>query len=63
MIAKKNIKENWKIKGKIIYQKRDYCKVQIIANQGEIAELKKISTKAINKKICLSFSLIIFLVG
>ena len=52
IIAKKSMKENWKIKGKIIYQKRDYCKVQIIANEGEIIELKKgskwkIATKAI----------------
>ena len=55
IIAKKSMKENWKIKGKIIYQKRDYCKVQIIANEGEIIELKKgskwkIATKAILKK-------------
>ena len=28
-------------KRRIIYQKRDYCKVHIIANEGEIAELKK----------------------
>ena len=41
IIAKKNMKENWKIKGKIIYQKRDYRKVQIIANEGVITELKK----------------------
>ena len=39
----------------MIYQKRDYCKVQIIANEGEIIELKKgskwkIATKAIYKK-------------
>ena len=52
IIAKKNMKENWKIKGKIVYQKRDYFKVQIIANEGEIIELKKgsklkIATKAI----------------
>ena len=52
IIARKNMKENWKIKGKIIYQKRDYCKVKIIANEGEITELKKelrweISTGAI----------------
>ena len=51
IIAKKIMKENWKIKGKIIY-KRDYYKVQIIANEGEITELKKesklkISTKAV----------------
>ena len=52
ILAKKIMKENWKIKGKIIYQKRDYCKMQIIANEGEITELKKgskwrIATKAI----------------
>ena len=41
IIANKSMKENWKIKWKIIYQKRDYCKVQIIANEGEIIELKK----------------------
>ena len=46
------MKENWKIKGKIIYQKRDYCKQHIITNEGEIIELKKgpkwkIATKAI----------------
>ena len=41
IIAKKSMKENWKIKGKIINQKRDYCKVKIIANEGEIIELKK----------------------
>ena len=35
-IAKKIMKENWKIKGKIIYQKWDYCKVQIITNKGKI---------------------------
>ena len=47
----KNMKENWKIKGNIIY-KRNYYKVQIIANEGEITELKKgskwkIATKSI----------------
>ena len=26
IIVKKNMKENWKIKGKIIYQKSYYCK-------------------------------------
>ena len=34
------MKENWKIKGKII-SKRDYCKVMIIVNEGEITELKE----------------------
>ena len=34
------MKENWKIKGKIVYQKRDNCKVQILENEGEITELK-----------------------
>ena len=38
---KKSMKENWKIKGKIIY-KRHYWKVQIIANEGEIKEVIKI---------------------
>ena len=33
IIAKKSIKENWKIKGKTIYHKRDYCKIQIISNE------------------------------
>ena len=46
IIAKKSMKENWKIKGKVIYFKT------IIANEGEIIELKKgskwkIATKAI----------------
>ena len=41
IIAKKSMKENWKIKGKIIY-KKDYCKLQIIANEGEITEIKEI---------------------
>ena len=27
IIAKKNMKENWKIKRKIIYLKKDYCKL------------------------------------
>ena len=41
IIAKKNVKENWKIKGKIKY-KKDYCKLQIIANEGDITEIKEI---------------------
>ena len=67
IIAKKSVKENWKVKGKIIYQKRDCCKVQIIANEREIAELKKGSRWKIVKKLyiknslVLSFSIIIFL--
>ena len=41
-------------KRKDYLSKRDYCKVQIIANEGEIIELKKsskwkIATKAIYK--------------
>ena len=70
IIAKKRMKENWKIKGKIIYQKRDYYKVKIITNEGEISELKnrsrwKISNKVIylKNRLVLSFSLIIFIVG
>ena len=54
IIANKIMKENWKIKGKIIYQQRDFCKVQIIANEVEIVRLKigskwKIVTKDIIK--------------
>ena len=49
IIAKKCMKENCKIKGKIIY-KRDYYKVQIIVNEGEITELKKGSTWKIATK-------------
>ena len=44
------MKDNWNIKGKIIYQKRDCCKVQIIENEGEIIELKKESRWKIVKK-------------
>ena len=36
IIAKKNMKENWKIKGKIIYLKKT------IANKGEITKIKEI---------------------
>ena len=41
IIAKKSMKRNWKIKWKNMDQKRDYYKVQIIANEEEITELKK----------------------
>ena len=37
IIAKKIMKENWKIKGKTIL-KKDYYKLQIIVNEGEITE-------------------------
>ena len=52
IIAKKSMKESWKIKGNIIFQKIDYSKVQIITNEGGITELKKrsrwkIATKAL----------------
>ena len=40
IIAKKSMKENWKIKGIIIYQ--DYRTLQIIANEKEITEIKEI---------------------
>ena len=33
-IAKKTMKEIWKIKGKVIMQKSDYCKVKITLNKG-----------------------------
>ena len=45
------MKKNWKIRGKIIYQKSDYWKVQIIENEGEITELKKGSRCKIVTKI------------
>ena len=48
---KKSMKESWKIKGKIIFQKRDYSKVQIITNEGRIAELKKRSRWKIATKV------------
>ena len=35
------MKENWKIKRKDYISKRDYCKVMIIVNEGEITELKE----------------------
>ena len=41
IIEKKCMKENWKTNWKVKYQKKDYCKVQIITNEGEITELKK----------------------
>ena len=49
--AKKSMKESWKIKGKIIYIKRDYSKVQIITNEGGITELKKRSRWKIQLKL------------
>ena len=53
-IAKKTMKENWKIKSKVIMQKRDYCKVKIILKKGEHLDLKvgtvwSIASKAIFK--------------
>ena len=42
IIAKKNMKENWKIKERL-YIKKDYCKLQIIENEGEITEIKEIT--------------------
>ena len=53
-IAKKTMKENWKIKAKVIMQKRDYCKVKIILNKGEHLDLQvgtvwSIASKAIFK--------------
>ena len=36
IITKKSIKENWKIKGNIIYQKRDYYKVNIIETKERL---------------------------
>ena len=50
IIAKTIMKENWKIKGKIIYQKRDDRKKQIIVNEGEITEWKKVSSWKIATK-------------
>ena len=60
IIAKKNMKDNWKIIEHIIYQKKDYCKLQIITNKGDITELKKgskwkIATKAIYKIVFFIF--------
>ena len=53
-IAMKTINENWKIKAKVIMQKRDYCKVKIILNKGEHLDLQagtvlSIASKAIFK--------------
>ena len=53
-IAKKTMKENWKIKAKVIMQKNDYCKVKIILNKGEHLDLQvgtvwSIARKAIFK--------------
>ena len=53
-IAKKTMKENWKIKAKVIMQKRDYFKVKIILNKGEHLDLQvgtvwSIASKAIFK--------------
>ena len=39
-ITKKTMKENWKIKAKVIMQKRDYWKVKIILNKGEHLDLQ-----------------------
>ena len=65
--AKKNMKESWKIKWKIIFQKRDYRKVQNNTNEGGIRELNKKSRWKYNfifkNSMILSFSLIIFLAG
>ena len=53
-IAKKTMKENSKIKTKVIMQKRDSCKVKIILNKGEHLNLQvrtvwSIASKAIFK--------------
>ena len=67
IIEKKSMKENWKIKGKIIY--KSLLQISDYSKQGEITELKKrsklkIRTKTIYKNcLALSFCLIIFLEG
>ena len=48
------MKENWKIKAKVILQKWDYCKVKIILNKVEDLDLQvgtewSIASKAIFK--------------
>ena len=40
IITNKTMKENWKIKAKVIMQKRDYCKVKIILNKREHLDLQ-----------------------
>ena len=40
ILAKKSMKENWRII-KNIDKEGDYCKVKIIVNEGDITELKK----------------------
>ena len=39
-IVKKTMKVNWKIKTKVIMQKRDYCKIKINLNKGEHLDLQ-----------------------
>ena len=53
-IAKKAMKENWKIKAKAIMRRWDYCKLKIILNKGEHLDLQvgtewSIASKAIFK--------------
>ena len=65
IIAQKNMKKNWKIKGKIIYQKEIITKYRSLQTKERLQNKKgsrwKIATKAIYNILVLSFSLIIFL--
>ena len=55
IIAKKNMKENWKIKGKIIYLKETIANYRSLQTKERLQKLKKSSkwkrpTKVIYKK-------------
>ena len=55
-IVKKSMKENWKIKGKIIYIKKTIENYKSLQTKERLQKLKKsskwkIATKVINKKI------------
>ena len=50
-IENKTMKENWKIKAKVIMQKRDYYKVKIILNKGEHLDLQVGTVWSIASKV------------
>ena len=55
IIVKKNMKENWKIKGKIIYLKKTIANYRSLQTKDRLQKLKKSSkwkrpTKVIYKK-------------